>query len=103
MLQLIVKGNASEARAACAYNGITVSSLHEHDRFNETFVSVDDKFEHDAQTWFVAACRDDDRKPYPVGTLLWYGDVGPDNRRHGRHGHYGMVDRNCDQCIENGT
>ena len=48
-LQLIVKGNASEARVACAYNGITVQSATAHPRFNETIIRADDKFEHDAQ------------------------------------------------------
>ena len=72
-LQLIVKGNASEARVACDYNGITVQSATGHPRFNETTIRADDKFEHDAQKWFAASCRDDERKPAPIGTLLWYG------------------------------
>ena len=33
-LQLIVKGNASEARVACDYNGITVISVAAHPRYN---------------------------------------------------------------------
>jgi hypothetical protein len=104
MLQLIVKGNASEARAACAHNGITVSSLHEHDRFNETIIRVDGKFEHDAQTWFVASGVYDDRKPAPIGTLLWYGTIFDRTMlEHGRHGHAGLFDRYCDQCIEDGS
>ena len=71
-LQLIVKGNASEARVACDYNGITVISAIGHPRFNETTIRADDKFEHDAQMWFAASCRDDERKPAPIGTLLWW-------------------------------
>ena len=77
-LQLIIKGNASEARVACAYNGITVQSATPHPRFNETIIRADDKFEHDAQKWFAASCRDDERKPAPIGTLLWYGTVWAD-------------------------
>ena len=80
MLTLIVKGNESEARKACEYNGITVTSAKEHDQFNETIVRTDDKFEHDAQKWFVASGTYDDRKPTPIGTLLWYRDTA-----------YGMV------------
>ena len=75
MLTLIVKGNESEARKACEYNGITVTSAKEHERFNETIVRTDDKFEHDAQKWFITSCRDDERKPTPIGTLLWYGEA----------------------------
>ena len=70
-LLLIVKGNASEAHQACAYNGITVISATAHPRFNETIILADDKFEHDAQKWFAAFCRDDEHKPAPIGTLLW--------------------------------
>ena len=77
-LQLIVTGNASEARVACAYNGITVQSATPHPRFNETIIRADDKFEHDAQKWFVASGTYDDRKPAPIGTLLWYGTVWAD-------------------------
>ena len=73
MLTLIVKGNESEARKACEYNGITVTSAKEHDQFNETTIRTDDKFEHDAQKWFVASGTYDDRKPAPIGTLMWYG------------------------------
>ena len=76
-LQLIVKGNASEARVACDYNGITVQSATGYPRFNETIIRADDKFEHDAQKWFAASCRDDERKPAPIGTLLWYGTGVP--------------------------
>ena len=101
-LQLIVKGNATDARVACAYNGITVQSAIGHPRFNETLIRADDKFEHDAQMWFVASGIYDDRKPAPVGTLLWYGSVyvAP---VHTRHGHAGLFDRHCDQCIEDGS
>ena len=74
-LQLIVKGNASEAQQACEYNGITVISATGHPRFNETIIRADDKFEHDAQMWFVASGTYDDRKPAPIGTLLWYGGI----------------------------
>ena len=74
-LQLIVKGNPNEARIACAYNGITVISATGYPRFNKTIIHADDKFEHDAQKWFAASCRDDERKPAPIGTLLWYGTV----------------------------
>ena len=72
MLTLIVKGNESEARKACEYNGITVTSAKEHERFNETTIRTDDKFERDAQKWFITSCRDDERKPAPIGTLMWY-------------------------------
>ena len=75
-LQLIVKGNASEARVACDYNGITVQSAAGHPRFNETIIWCDDSFEHDAQMWFVASGTYDDRKPAPIGTLLWYRGKG---------------------------
>jgi len=74
-LQLIVKGNASEAQVACDYNGITVISVIGHPRFNETIIRADDRFEHDAQKWFVASGIYDDRKPAPIGTLLWYGTI----------------------------
>ena len=77
-LQLIVKGNASEARTACAHNGITVRSATGHPRFNETIIRADDTFEHDVQTWFVASGVYDDRKPAPIGTLLWYGTMRHD-------------------------
>ena len=56
-LQLIVKGNASEARVACDYNGITVQSATGHPRFNETIIRADDRFEHDVQKWFVCVWR----------------------------------------------
>ena len=85
-LQLIVKGNASEARVACAYNGITVQSATGHPRFNETIIRADDIYytadqvwidqEKLARDWFVASGAYDDRKPAPIGTLLWYGTVG---------------------------
>ena len=97
-LQLIVKGNTVEAQQACAYNGITVQSATAHPRFNETIIRADDKFEHDAQKWFVASGAYDDRKPAPVGTLLWYGPARPR-----RHGHDGLFSRDCDQCIEDGS
>ena len=74
-LQLIVKGNPSEARVACDYNGITVISATGQPRFNETIIRADDSDELAVRKWFVASCRDDDRKPYPIGTLLWYGGV----------------------------
>ena len=101
-LQLIVKGNASEARVACAYNGNAVQSATPHPRFNETTIRADDKFEHDVQKWFVASGTYDDRKPAPIGTLLWYGSVyvAP---VHTRHGHVGMFNRDCDQCQEDGS
>ena len=73
MLTLIIKGNADEARKACTYNGITVTDATEHATFDETRVHIADSFEHDVHEWFIASCRDDDRSPYPVGTLLWYG------------------------------
>ena len=74
-LQLIVKGNPSEARVACEYNGITVISATGHPRFNETIIRTDDNEELAAQKWFVASGAYDDRKPAPIGTLLWYGTV----------------------------
>ena len=74
-LQLIVKGNASEAQQACAYNGITVQFATTHPRLNETIIGCDDTFELDAQKWFVASGVYDDRKPAPIGTLLWYGTI----------------------------
>ena len=74
-LQLIVKGNPSEARVACEYNGITVISATGHPRFNETIIRTDDNEELAAQKWFVASGAYDDRKPAPIGTLLWYGLV----------------------------
>ena len=106
-LQLIVKGNPSEARVACEYNGIMVISATGHPRFNETIIRADDNEELAAQKWFVASCRDDDRKPCPIGTLLWYGTVGNGQPKQplntGRHGHAGLFDRHCDQCIEDGS
>ena len=102
ILQLIVKGNASEARVACDYNGITVQFATTHPRFNETIIRADDKFEHDAQKWFAASCRDDERKPAPIGTLLWYGSVYVATV-HTRHGHVGGFNRDCDQCQEDGS
>ncbi len=74
-IQIIVKVNMVEAQQACDYNGITVISATAHPRFNETTIRCDDKFEYDAQKWFAASCRDDERKPAPIGTLLWYGTV----------------------------
>ena len=74
-LQLIVKGNPNEAQQACACNGITVISATPHPRLNETIIRCDDSFEHDAQKWFVASGVYDDRKPAPIGALLWYGTV----------------------------
>ena len=104
-LQLIVKGNPSEARVACAYNGITVISATVYPHFKETLINTDDTsetlintdntFEQDAQKWFVASCFDDNREPAPIGTLLWYGI--------GRHGHKGLFHHHCDQCIEDGS
>ena len=113
-LQLIVKGNASEAQVACDYNGITVISVIGHPRFNETIIRADDRFEHDAQKWFVASGIYDDRTPAPIGTLLWYGSMFdrtmPVTLRqyramleYERHGHIGLFDRHCDQCIEDGS
>ena len=101
-LQLIVKGNPSEARVACEYNGITVISATGHPRFNETSIRADDSDGLAVQKWFVASCRDDDRKPYPIGTLLWYGPPAYVARPR-RHGHAGLFDRHCDQCIEDGS
>ena len=75
MLTLIVKGNESEARKACEYNGIAVTSATAHDKFNETTIRTDAKFEHDVQKWFITSCRDDERKPIPIGSLLWYGEA----------------------------
>ena len=71
-LQLIVKGNPSEARVACAYNGITVISACAYPRFNETIIRADDSDESAASQWFISSTRDDDRLPYPIGALLWY-------------------------------
>lgn len=105
MLRLIIKGTKQEAILAAAAWHIRLSEPHEHhwNQSNytlvETIALVDDAFTDRVVKWF-AEVHDD--APFPIGTLLWYGDVGPDNRRK-RHGHYGMVDRNCDQCIENGT
>ncbi len=79
-LQLIVKGNPSEARVACEYNGITVISATGHPRFNETIIRADDSEELAAQKWFVASGIYDDRKPAPIGTLLWYGITEPQER-----------------------
>jgi len=86
-LRLIVKGNPSEARVACDYNGITVISATGQPRFNETIIRAHDCDEIAAAKWFVASCRDDERKPYPIGTLLWYGTIeqreamqGPERR-----------------------
>jgi len=119
ILQLIVKGNASEARVACDYNGIMVLSATGHPRFNETIIRADDRFVHVAQKWFVASFRDDRRKPYPIGTLLWYGTLQSRRRlsrqfevarrsiqpgvQTRRHGHEGLFNRHCDQCIEDGS
>ena len=114
-LQLIVKGNASEARVACDYNGITVISAIGHPRV--TIIRADDKFEYDAQKWFVASGIYDDRKPAPIGTLMWYGTVADKETARvqtllhsgdlftwpRRHGHDGLFSRDCDQCIEDGS
>ena len=74
-LQLIIKGNPSEARVACDYNGITVISATGQPRFNETIIRADDSDELAVRKWFVASGLYDDRKPAPIGSLLWYGTV----------------------------
>ena len=105
-LQLIVKGNPSEARVACEYNGITVISATGHPRFNETIIRADDNEELAAQKWFVASGAYDDRKPAPIGTLLWYGTVGNGQPKqplkNWAPGHAGLWSHDCDQCEEDG-
>ena len=40
-----------------------------------TIIRADDSDELAAQKWFVSSGLYDDRKPAPIGTLLWYGSV----------------------------
>jgi len=84
MLRLIIKGDTVSAKVHALSHGVAIAEQHENhwNQTNyalvETIALADDAFTDRVVKWFL---EPNDGAPYPVGTLLWYSDVGPDNRR----------------------
>ena len=89
MLRLIIKGNMVQAINAATDRGIALVDPYEN-RWNKTnhalveTVALTNADQSTAAKWFCEPpyyVGNRGNAPYPIGTLLWYGDVGPDNRQ----------------------
>lgn len=64
---VIVKGNRGEAELAANFRGLTLTYLSTNEQGN-TLGYVDVNEWRTVTQWFA----DNQKAPYPIGTLLWY-------------------------------
>ena len=70
-IQLIIKGNIAQAHDYAREYGISLNQVREHPRFDETIARCSDDYRTAVVRWF---CTPHFAAPYPIGTLLWYGE-----------------------------
>jgi hypothetical protein len=72
MIKLIIKGNPSEARVAADLHGVSLAFAHRGgDAWRDETIAGAHDGRMAVAMWFAEGPAS---SPFPVGTLLWYGD-----------------------------
>jgi hypothetical protein len=78
MIRLIIKGNHGQACEAATKHKIVLSAARQHEwqpGYFETIARAEGHYREQVLSWFFESNMLS--TPYPIGTLLWYGESNP--------------------------